>query len=68
MSRDPVFMIARWIFMMNATELQRLRELLEEGGDPTGVGAVLPPHPPLKEEGAEAEFEDWPAEYWESQT
>lgn len=67
MSTDPIQRIASWILRMNGDEITRLRKLLAEGGDPAGVGAVIPPNLPLKEDGTELQFEEWPDDYWESQ-
>ena len=72
MSHDPhtpntsIRLIAKWILAMNPAELQVLREALAEGGDPTGVGAIVPPNLPLKEGGAEVPFENWPDDYFET--
>lgn len=68
MSEDPIRHLAKMILALNTQQLLYLRQMLmEEGGDEAGVGAVIPPNLPLKEGGAEAPFEAWPAEYWESQ-
>lgn len=68
MSQDPVRHLARMILSLNVAQLNYLKQLLaEEGGDLAGVGAIIPPNLPLKEGAAEVPFENWPAEYWESQ-
>lgn len=61
--------IARLIRSLTAQEIVELRRLLgEEPEEGTaGVGAVIPPNLPLKEDGAEVAFENWPDDYWESQ-
>jgi hypothetical protein len=58
--------IADIIKSLTVQQLLELRTLLTEGGDPTGVGALIPPNLPLKEGGAEVPFKDWPAEYFEN--
>ncbi len=68
MSEDPIRLLARTILSLDTKQLLHLREMLtEEGGDPTGVGAVIPPNLPLKEDGIEVPFESWSEDYWESQ-
>lgn len=68
MSHDPLRAIADVILGLNTSQLQYLKRLLTEGGgEGAGVGAIIPPNLPLKEDGAEAPFENWPDEYWESQ-
>lgn len=68
MSSDPLRALARMILSLDRQQLYRLHQMLREesGGDPAGVGAVIPPNLPLKEGGAEATFENWP-DYWGSQ-
>lgn len=65
MSVDPVFQVARWILGMSDAQLRQLRQYLEDDGR-AGVTAAIPPNLPLKEDGAELDFKDWPAEYFES--
>lgn len=67
MSHDPIRMMANVILGLDETQLQRLRTLLMDGGDPAGVTAVLPRGPSPREGGAEVPFESWPQDYWESQ-
>ena len=69
MTVDPIRKVAQVILQMNAVQLQHLRQMLaeESGGDPAGVGAIIPPNLPLREGGAEVPFEAWPEDYWESQ-
>lgn len=66
---DQIRRLARVILRLNVSQLTYLQQMLKEesGGDPAGVGAVIPPNLPLKEGGAEVPFEEWPDEYWESQ-
>lgn len=67
MSADSIERIASWILRMNHSELQRLRTLLMDGGDPAGVTAVLPKDPGPNEGSQEVPFAEWPSDYWESQ-
>lgn len=68
--------LVRLIKGLSGEELVQLRELLEtewgEGGDEAGVVAKLPPRPPSREGGAEAELlfpdEGLPEDYWETAT
>lgn len=68
MSEDRVHVVARLIRTLTANELVQLRRVLAEddSGDPTGVGALIPPDLPLKEGGAEAPFEEWSSDYFEN--
>lgn len=70
MSVDPVRTLAKVILSLNAAQVIHLRQLLTEegGGDYAGVAAVIPPNLPLKEDGVALPFQDWPEDYWESQT
>jgi hypothetical protein len=55
--------IAEIIRRLSVEQLLELRRLLNEGGDPAGVGAVIPPELPL-DEGSVAQ--PIPPDYWES--
>lgn len=57
--------VARLIRTLNATELVLLRRILAEDdpGDPTGVGAIIPPNLPLQENSV---AEPLPEDYWET--
>lgn len=60
--------IAGIILRMDKPTLDILRRYLEEGeGGNAEVGALIPPTLPLKEDGAEVPFENWPSDYWENQ-
>ena len=60
----PIRQIAKIIQSLTVEQLLELRRLLaEEGGDPTGVGAVIPPDLPLK---GDAVAQPLPEDYWET--
>jgi len=59
----PLPTLARIIQSLSVTQLLALRELLSEGGDPAGVGAMIPPNLPLREDGIALEL---PEDYWET--
>ena len=58
--------VAQLIRALSLNERAKLAAPLGDDEGTAGVAAALPTGPPSKEGGAEAEFEDWPADYFET--